>query len=168
MLSAYATNPAQNWKNKDAAIYLVTSLASKGKTEKHGITQTNHFVNILDFYQAHILPELVNPDGKKFHLCHVSVGPHVSHPFSNSERTSRLESRRHQVRYDLPESTSSKYYQGEYWTVGEIPHIHGLRGSHLCSFFNRQNPTRSSGRWENSSVRPFFAQLSICNFIHNF
>ncbi len=63
MLTKYAENPAQNWKNKDAAIYLVTSLASKGKTEKHGITQTNQLVNLLDFYQTHILPDLSNPNG---------------------------------------------------------------------------------------------------------
>lgn len=30
----YAKNPSKNWKNKDAAIYLVTSLAAKGKTQK--------------------------------------------------------------------------------------------------------------------------------------
>ncbi len=63
MLTKYAENPVQNWKNKDAAIYLVTSLASKGKTEKHGITQTNQLVNLLDFYQTHILPDLSNPNG---------------------------------------------------------------------------------------------------------
>jgi len=66
MLSNYAANPTQNWKNKDAAIYLVTSLASKGKTEKHGITQTNQLVNLVDFYQGHILPELSQSDGKNF------------------------------------------------------------------------------------------------------
>lgn len=34
MLGEYAKNPGQNWKHKDAAIYLVTSLASKGQTQK--------------------------------------------------------------------------------------------------------------------------------------
>lgn len=34
MLAEYAKNPGQNWKHKDAAIYLVTSLASKGQTQK--------------------------------------------------------------------------------------------------------------------------------------
>ena len=34
MLADYAKNPAQNWKNKDAAVFLVTSLASKGSTQK--------------------------------------------------------------------------------------------------------------------------------------
>ena len=34
MLAEYAKNPGLNWKHKDAAIYLVTSLASKAQTQK--------------------------------------------------------------------------------------------------------------------------------------
>lgn len=34
MLTEYAKNPTVNWKHKDAAIYLVTSLASKAQTQK--------------------------------------------------------------------------------------------------------------------------------------
>lgn len=34
MLAEFAKNPAENWKNKDAAIFLVTSLAAKGQTQK--------------------------------------------------------------------------------------------------------------------------------------
>lgn len=34
MLGEYAKNPGVNWKHKDAAIYLVTSLASKAQTAK--------------------------------------------------------------------------------------------------------------------------------------
>jgi exportin-2 (importin alpha re-exporter) len=41
MLQKFYTNPSVNWKSKDAAIYLVTSLATRAKTAKHGITQTN-------------------------------------------------------------------------------------------------------------------------------
>jgi hypothetical protein len=32
----YAKNPAHNWKSKDAAIFLVTSLAAKAQTQKVG------------------------------------------------------------------------------------------------------------------------------------
>jgi len=39
-------------------VYLVTSLAAKGQTERHGATQTSQLVNIADFFQSHILPEL--------------------------------------------------------------------------------------------------------------
>lgn len=63
MLGRYTQNPATNWKNKDAAIYLVTSLVAKGQTQKQGVTQTNQLVNITDFYQTHILPDLQNANG---------------------------------------------------------------------------------------------------------
>ncbi|XP_071966632.1 exportin-2 [Engystomops pustulosus] len=58
MLQEYAKNPAVNWKHKDAAIYLVTSLASKAQTQKHGITQANELVNLTEFFISHILPIL--------------------------------------------------------------------------------------------------------------
>lgn len=60
MLQKYNENPKQNWKSKDAALYLVTSLATRAKTAKHGITQTNQLVNLGDFCTSHIIPELQN------------------------------------------------------------------------------------------------------------
>lgn len=60
MLDMYASNPSLKWKSKDAAIYLVTSLATKAKTAKHGITQTNQLVDLTDFCTKHVLPELAN------------------------------------------------------------------------------------------------------------
>ena len=60
MLAQYNASPKANWKSKDAALYLVTSLATRAKTAKHGITQTNQLVNLGDFCSAHILPELQN------------------------------------------------------------------------------------------------------------
>ena len=35
-LKEYSQNPVTNWKSKDAAIFLVTTLASKGQTQKVG------------------------------------------------------------------------------------------------------------------------------------
>uniref|UniRef100_A0A2C9K086 Exportin-2 n=1 Tax=Biomphalaria glabrata TaxID=6526 RepID=A0A2C9K086_BIOGL len=58
LLENYGKNPNANWKSKDAAIFLVTSLAAKGQTQKQGVTQTSELVNITEFYQAHILPDL--------------------------------------------------------------------------------------------------------------
>jgi len=60
MLDNYNANPKANWKSKDAAMYLVTSLATKAKTAKHGITQTNQLVNLSEFCSAHVAPELHN------------------------------------------------------------------------------------------------------------
>uniref|UniRef100_A0A665VQH4 Exportin-2 n=1 Tax=Echeneis naucrates TaxID=173247 RepID=A0A665VQH4_ECHNA len=66
MLAEYAKNPGENWKHKDAAIYLVTSLASKAQTQKHGITQANELVNLNEFFVNHILPDLKSPNVNEF------------------------------------------------------------------------------------------------------
>ncbi|KAK3928644.1 Exportin-2 [Frankliniella fusca] len=62
MLLKYSENPTQNWRSKDAALYLVTSLAAKGQTEKHGVTQSSQLVNLTDFAAQNIIPELEKPD----------------------------------------------------------------------------------------------------------
>lgn len=65
-LEEYAAKPLENWSKKDAVIYLVTSSASKGQTQKHGVTQSNEFVPIPQFATQHILTELAKPNGKDF------------------------------------------------------------------------------------------------------
>ncbi|XP_001862266.2 exportin-2 [Culex quinquefasciatus] len=62
LLAKYAENPANNWKTKDTAIYLVTSMASKGATQKHGVTQTSELVPLPQFTQQQIIPELERAD----------------------------------------------------------------------------------------------------------
>uniref|UniRef100_A0A8C9XHZ3 CSE1 chromosome segregation 1-like (yeast) n=1 Tax=Sander lucioperca TaxID=283035 RepID=A0A8C9XHZ3_SANLU len=62
----YAKNPGENWKHKDAAIYLVTSLASKAQTQKHGITQANELVNLNEFFVNHILSDLKSSNVNEF------------------------------------------------------------------------------------------------------
>uniref|UniRef100_A0A8C7VY98 Exportin-2 n=1 Tax=Oncorhynchus mykiss TaxID=8022 RepID=A0A8C7VY98_ONCMY len=66
MLGEYAKNPVVNWKHKDAAIYLVTSLASKAQTAKHGITQANELVNLTEFFVNHILTDLNSQNVNEF------------------------------------------------------------------------------------------------------
>ncbi|XP_010129640.1 PREDICTED: exportin-2 isoform X2 [Buceros rhinoceros silvestris] len=66
MLQEYAKNPSVNWKHKDAAIYLVTSLASKAQTQKHGITQANELVNLTEFFVTHIQPDLKSANVNEF------------------------------------------------------------------------------------------------------
>ncbi|XP_014204436.1 exportin-2 [Copidosoma floridanum] len=58
MLQNYALKPEENWRSKDAAIYLITSSASKGQTQKHGVTQSSDLVPLPQFAEQHILPEL--------------------------------------------------------------------------------------------------------------
>lgn len=66
MLQLYAKDPTRNWKNKDVAIYLVTSMAVKAQTAKLGTTQTSSLVNICDFYQEFVAPDLRNPNLTEF------------------------------------------------------------------------------------------------------
>lgn len=63
MLAKYAEQPAVHWRNKDAAMYLVTSLVSRGATQKHGVTQTSQLVSLPQFCEQHVMVELVRPDG---------------------------------------------------------------------------------------------------------
>lgn len=63
MLQRYSADSV-SWRAKDAALYLVTSLTSRGQTQKHGITQASTLVSLPDFAAEHILPELQKPDGK--------------------------------------------------------------------------------------------------------
>lgn len=62
LLSKYTENPIQNWRAKDTAIFLVTSLASRGGTQKHGVTQTSQLVPLPQFCDQQILPELKRPN----------------------------------------------------------------------------------------------------------
>ncbi|OQR80334.1 exportin-2-like [Tropilaelaps mercedesae] len=62
ILQQYNSDNKNFWKNKDIAIYLVTSMAVKASTAKHGTTQTSHLVNIPDYFVNCILPELTNVD----------------------------------------------------------------------------------------------------------
>ncbi|XP_075152341.1 chromosome segregation 1 [Haematobia irritans] len=62
LLGKYKENPAVNWRAKDTAIYLVTSFASRGGTQKHGITQASELVPLPQFCAQHIMPELERPN----------------------------------------------------------------------------------------------------------
>ncbi|CAL8104219.1 unnamed protein product [Calicophoron daubneyi] len=63
LLGEYASSTnGSAWVSKDAALLLVTSVAARGKTEKHGVTISTKLVNIVTFYENHVLPELKHPD----------------------------------------------------------------------------------------------------------
>ncbi|XP_036346077.1 exportin-2-like [Rhagoletis pomonella] len=62
LLGKYKVNPLTNWSAKDTAIYLVTSLASRGGTQKHGITHASELVPLPQFCAQHIAPELERPN----------------------------------------------------------------------------------------------------------
>lgn len=58
LLQQYVQDPAKNWKSKDAALYLITAIAARSKTSKHGITKTSELVNLAEIWQSQCLPEL--------------------------------------------------------------------------------------------------------------
>ena len=62
LLAEAAVAPDTNWKAKDAAIYLVSALAVRGRTAAAGATSTNQLVNLQEFYAAHVAPELAAAD----------------------------------------------------------------------------------------------------------
>lgn len=62
LLAKFAENPVVNWRAKDTAIYLVMALASRGSTQKMGVTQTSQLVPLPQFCQQQILPELQRPN----------------------------------------------------------------------------------------------------------
>ena len=60
-LAEYQKDPAGQWKRKDAAIYLLTSIAAQGSTMQHGVSSTNALVDVVQFFSDHILQDL-QPD----------------------------------------------------------------------------------------------------------
>ncbi len=62
MLQQYSADPKNNWKAKDSALYLITAVAARSKTSKHGITKTSDLVNVADIFASQCIPELQKPD----------------------------------------------------------------------------------------------------------
>ncbi|CAG8606090.1 18357_t:CDS:10 [Acaulospora morrowiae] len=59
-LMRYSESPS-NWKDKDAAIYLLTSIATPGTATKHGLTVVNDLVDVVEWFSTNILPDLQTP-----------------------------------------------------------------------------------------------------------
>ena len=60
-LSDYSQDPASKWKSKDTAVYLYSSIAARGAiTASHGVTGTNDFANVIEFFQKHISRDLLS------------------------------------------------------------------------------------------------------------
>jgi exportin-2 (importin alpha re-exporter) len=65
-LAAYQKDP-QNWRAKDTALYMLTSLSAKTLTAKSGATSTNDYIQILSVFAEHILPDLQAPAESNVH-----------------------------------------------------------------------------------------------------
>ncbi|OCF55372.1 importin-alpha export receptor [Kwoniella mangroviensis CBS 10435] len=58
LLQEHAKNPTDNWKSKDTAIYLLTSIASRGSTQQLGVTSTNVLVDVVEFFGQNVFADL--------------------------------------------------------------------------------------------------------------
>ncbi|WFD31993.1 importin-alpha export receptor [Malassezia sp. CBS 17886] len=61
-LDAFHADPLQNWKKKDAAIYLLTSIATESASTQHGVSATNALVDVVQFFSDHVLQDLQADD----------------------------------------------------------------------------------------------------------
>lgn len=62
-LADCTSNPKANWRSKDTAVYLFTSIAAAGvSTASHGVTKTNSLVNIGDFFSTNLANDLTGND----------------------------------------------------------------------------------------------------------
>ncbi|KAI9838217.1 MAG: importin-alpha export receptor [Sclerophora amabilis] len=59
-ISDYQKDPKNNWKSKDTAVYLFSSIAAKGTTTSSvGVKSTNTLVDVVEFFQKNIARDLV-------------------------------------------------------------------------------------------------------------
>lgn len=71
----YAANPTQNWKAKDVAVYLVTSLAAKAQTMK--VVASLSLLTVLSFLSIFLLSKM-----KRFFFFLYSMALHKRVPLS--------------------------------------------------------------------------------------
>merc|ERR1719433_1306141 len=71
LMVEYNKNPAQNWRAKDIAMYVIIALAVQGQTMRRGCTKVNENLfpkdangkhpGLWSFFEQHVLPELNQP-----------------------------------------------------------------------------------------------------------
>ncbi|KAI8321716.1 importin-alpha re-exporter [Martensiomyces pterosporus] len=57
-LERYAASPAEHWRDKDVALFMVTSVAVVASVHSLGATKVNELVNISDFFKTQIVQHL--------------------------------------------------------------------------------------------------------------
>ncbi|KAK4580312.1 importin-alpha export receptor [Recurvomyces mirabilis] len=61
-LAEYAKDRKGNWKAKDTAVHLYSSIAAKGvSTSAKGVLSVNSNIDVIDFFQKHIAEDLTTP-----------------------------------------------------------------------------------------------------------
>lgn len=62
-LTKYAQDPKDEWKSKDAAIYLFSAIAARGAvTASQGVKTTNELVNVVEFFTNNVASDLTGAD----------------------------------------------------------------------------------------------------------
>lgn len=84
-LQQYASSPQGHWKSKDTAIFLLTSIATRGSTQQQGVTSTNALVDVIKFFSDHVLADL-------------QAAPGAVHPIVQADAIKFLYTFRMQVR----------------------------------------------------------------------
>jgi exportin-2 (importin alpha re-exporter) len=57
-LRKYRENPQANWRHKDTAVYLLTSIATTSSTAAHGVSSTNELVDVVQFFADNVFADL--------------------------------------------------------------------------------------------------------------
>ncbi|KAI5951635.1 CSE1 [Candida jiufengensis] len=61
-VNQFLSHASQDWKNKDTAIYLFSSLATKGSVTNVGVTSTNVLVDVVKFFSDNVAHDLQSSD----------------------------------------------------------------------------------------------------------
>ncbi|KAJ2632632.1 importin-alpha export receptor [Coemansia sp. RSA 1290] len=64
-LEQYAANPGTNWRQKDVAMFMATSVAVMASVNALGATRVNELVNIVDFFTSHVVQHLSQVDSDR-------------------------------------------------------------------------------------------------------
>ncbi|KAK9464175.1 Cse1-domain-containing protein [Lipomyces oligophaga] len=59
-LQQYNANPTENWRSKDTAVYLFSSVAVKGTVTASGVSATNLLLDVVGFFSQNVAPDLIS------------------------------------------------------------------------------------------------------------
>nr|POF11452.1 importin alpha re-exporter [Quercus suber] len=81
-LAEYAKDRSANWKSKDVAVHLFSSIAAKGvATAAKGVLSVNSNVDVIDFFEKHVAEDLVNASAEPL-LKHLNSSVYVVYTYA--------------------------------------------------------------------------------------
>ena len=122
-LASYEADRVKNWKAKDTALFLITSLSAKTLTAQVGATQTNEYIPILPVFAAHVLPDLQLPIESALHpIIKVDAIKYLTVFRSQLTKTQLLE-----IMPSLTMHLGSSNYVVHTWTAYSLERILAMR-----------------------------------------